>query len=48
MIVINGIKIDRIISLYLTDHSGCVVYDDMEGVTRALTFTKDEVDEIRI
>lgn len=48
MIVINGAMIERIISLYITDDNGYVVYDNEEGVTRGLTFTTDEVDEIRI
>lgn len=48
MIVINGAMIERIISLYITDDNGYVVYDDTEGVTRALTFTMGEVDEIKI
>ena len=48
MIIINGAKIDRIISLYMTDNNGYVIYDDTEGVTRALTFTMGEVDEIKI
>lgn len=48
MIIINGIKIDRIISLYMTDNNGYVVYDDEGGVTRGITFTMAEVDEIRI
>ena len=48
MIIINGKKIERIISLYITDNNGYVVYDDEEGITRGITFTMAEVDEIRI
>ena len=48
MIIINGTKIDRIISLYMTDNNGYVVYDDEKAVTRGITFTMAEVDEIRI
>ena len=48
MIIINGKKIELIISLYITDNNGYVVYDDEKGVTRGITFTMAEVDEIRI
>ena len=48
MIVINGKRIERIVSLYITDDNGYVLFDDEEGVTKGITFTMDEVDEIRI
>ena len=48
MIVINGKRIERIVSLYITDDNGYVLFDDEEGITKGITFTMDEVDEIRI